>query len=321
MSVFTHMDVTTIDQAVSSLANKKAAIIAGGTEILGTVRTAVSPSVPETLINIKTIPGLDYIKEEGGFLKIGALTKLTDIYESSLVQGKYYALAEAAHKVATPELRNMGTIGGNICQGVQCWYYRSAFNFYPCLRKNPQGVCYALTGDNRYNSIFGAVNGCVAVNPSDTAAALVALNASIKTNKKTWEIKDFFAVNGEHTTALASDEIVTEIQVPTPAGGSKSAFFKFALRKSFDFAIVNCAALITSSGGSVTVARICLNAVHNLPRLATTAGDSLKGKAIDEASASAAADSALTGATALSENKYMILIAKSLVKRAVLACK
>ena len=246
MNPFTVTSPATVAEAAATLAKGNAAILAGGSEILAGLKAMNSPATPPaTLVNLKTIPNLSYIKEEGGMLKIGSLTTLTTIAANTTVQTKYTALAQAAGAAASPELRNQGTIGGNICQKMQCWYYRGDDNLFNCLRKDSKGICYAMAGDNRYHSIFGGVGGCFAVNPSDTAAALTAFGASIVTNKKTWAIKDFFAVNGENTTALAADEIVTEIQIPTPATGTKSAFTKFALRKSFDFPIVNCAAVIT----------------------------------------------------------------------------
>jgi xanthine dehydrogenase YagS FAD-binding subunit len=334
MNPFTVSSPATVADAAATLAKGGAAILAGGSELLYHLKAMNSPATPPaTLVNLKTIPNLAYIKEEGGMLKIGALTKLVTIATDTTVLSKYTALAQAAKAVASPELRNQGTIGGNICQGVQCWYYRADDNLFNCLRKDSKGLCYAMLGDNRYHSIFGGVGGCFAVNPSDTAAALTAFGASIVTNKKTWAIKDFFAVNGEKTTALAADEIVTEIQVPTPAAGTKSAFIKFALRKSFDFPIVNCAAVITQSSGSVSAASIALNAVYNLPRKATDAENSIKGKAISAATAEAAGAAAVNGVTVMPSNiaampstgittgnKYMVQIAKTLVKRAILAC-
>jgi len=315
MKRFTYINAKTIDEAISVL-EARSAVMAGGTDLLGQLKDYISPALPETLVNIKTIPGLDYIREEGGMLKIGSLTRLSDISMSSVVREKYTTLAQAAGKVGTPELRNMGTIGGNICQLNRCWYYRADHNFFNCLRKNASGLCYALAGDNRYHSIFGATNGCVAVNPSDVAPALVVLNAKIVTTKQTVEAGDFFTVNGEKTTILEDNEIVKEIQVPAPITGTKSAFVKYAIRKSFDFAIVNCAASISSSD-----ARICLNGVHNLPRRATTAENSVKGKEINETNAETAGEAAISGATALPGNKYKVQIAKTLVKRAILACK
>jgi len=314
MKKITHINATTIDEAVSALGAGKA-VIAGGTDLLGYMKGHVSPNAPDTLVNIKTIPDMDYIEEEDGMLKIGALAKLADIAKSSVVQSKYAALAEAAHKVGTPELRNMGTIGGNICQFVRCWYYRCERNSFDCLRKNPAGTCQALLGDNRFHSIFGARHGCIAVNPSDTAPALVALDATIvyqsPTETKSETAEDFFTFTGagsEKTTVLADNEIVTEIQVPTPADGTKSAFVKFALRKAFDFPIVNCAVARIGSSG-----RICLNGVHNFPKRVRDAEDALPNA--DAAGAAAVADA--IPASPAGHNKYMIQIAKVMVKRAV----
>ena len=329
MNPFTVSSPKTIAEAAATLAKGDAAVLAGGSELLAGLKSMNSPAKsPATIVNLKTIPNLSYIKEEGGMLKIGALTTLTTIAANTTVQTNYTALAQAALAAASPELRNQGTIGGNICQKNQCWYFRADDNLFNCLRKDSKGICYAMGGDNRYHSIFGGVSGCFAVNPSDAAAALTAFGASIVTNKKTWAIKDFFAVNGENSTALAADEIVTEIQIPTPAAGTKSAFTKFALRKSFDFPIVNCAAVITQASGSVSAASIALNAVYNLPRKATEAENSLKGTAINTANAEAAGTAAVSGATAMPANantttignKYMIQIAKTLVKRTILAC-
>jgi xanthine dehydrogenase YagS FAD-binding subunit len=314
MKKIAHINATTVNDAVSAL-GADAAVFAGGTDLYGYMKAMVSPNEPDTLVNIKTIPDLDYIKEESGMLKIGALTKLSDIAESPVAMGNYTALAEAAHKVGTPELRNMGTIGGNICQLVRCWYYRADYNAFNCIRKGGP-LCNASLGDNRYNSIFGAVDGCFAVNPSDTAPALVALDASVVTSDRTIGIDDFFASIGEKTTILADDEMVTEIQIPTPAAGTKSAFAKFAIRKAFDFPIVNCGVAISS-----TSARICLNGVYLTPRRATEAEDVIVGQEINDANAEAAGAAAVDSAATLSMNKYMVQIAKTMVKRAILACK
>ncbi len=320
MKEITHIKATTIAEAVSALGAGKE-VVAGGTDLLGYMKGMVSVNAPDVLVDIKNIPDLDYIKEEGGMLKIGALTRLVDIAESSTVQSNYTALAEAANRAATPQLRNMGTIGGNICQRVRCWYFRAEHDFFKCLRKSSSGLCYALIGDNRFHSIFGALNGCIAVCPSDTAPALVALGASIVTSKKTWTTDDFFGMPNvndarrEQINNLDADEIVTEIQVPTPASGTKSAFIKFAERKSFDFALVSCATAISSSD-----ARICLGGVYNLPYRATAAEDAIKGKPINDANAEAAGTAAVTGNAALPANKYKVQLAKTMAKKAILAC-
>lgn len=315
MKRFNHVNATTVDEAASALGASNAWVCGGGTDVMGIMKFDVLPDdiYPATVVNLKTIsPSLEYIKEEGGVLKLGALAKLEDIAKSSVVHDGWTALAEAAHRTASPHIREMGTIGGNICQLNRCWYFRKANNRFDCIRKGG-GLCYAMMGDNIYHSIFGGVAGCVAVNPSDTAPALVALDATIVTSKREIAAEDFWDVKIPKSTVLDDDEIVTEIQVPAFSG--KSAFIKFALRTEIDFPIVNCAAAIDGSS-----ARICLNAVYNKPYRATGAEDAIAGKTIDEANAEAAGAAATTGSMALAMNKYKIQIAKTMVKRAILAC-
>jgi len=322
MKKFAHFNVSTIEEAVSLLRRYqgKASLIAGGTDILGKMKDRILPGYPEALVNIKTIPGLDSIKEDDGVLKIGPLAILEDIAHNPIMKSKYTALAEAARRTASPHLREMGTIGGNICQDIRCWYYRNPENRFPCLRKGG-GRCYALEGDTRYHSIFGGSvdEGCIAVHPSDTAPALIALDARIKTSRRTIRAEDFFQVEVSRTTVLDEDEIVTEIQVPEPKNGVKSAFFKFALRKSIDFPNVNCAAMITGSGDKVSAARICLNAVYVKPYRAVGAEEAIIGKKINDTNAEAAGSAAVSDAKPLQDNAYMVQVARIMVKRAILA--
>jgi len=321
MKSFTYTDAKTVAAATAELAKGSAQVIAGGTDIITSMKGMISAALPDMLVNIKSIPDMAYIKEEGGMLKIGALTTLTAIAASAVVKTNYTVLAEAALAAASPELRNVGTIGGNICQRPRCIYFRNEHNNFNCLRKNSSGLCYALAGVNRFHSIFGALGGCVAVCPSDTAPALVALGASIVTSKKTWTAADFFGIGGnafkgEQINQIDADEIVTEIQVPTPAAGTKSAYRKFAFRKSIDFPLVSAAVVISGADAAVV-----LGGVYNTPRVATAAQDAIKGKTIDDTNAAAAGEAAATGSVALAQNKYKIQITKAMVKRAILACK
>jgi len=313
MRKFTHINASTIDEAVAALAKGNACAIAGGTDLVGMLKDNVLPDYPETVVNLKTIPDMDYITEDGGVIKIGALAILADIANSSVVKSKCGCLAEAAYRTASPNIREMGTIGGNICQNVRGWYFRKYNNRFNCLRKGGS-MCYAEDGDNRYHSIFGAMNGCFSVNPGDTAPALIALDAKVVTTDRTVDAEDFFTMNGEKTTVLNDDEIVTEIQVPVFSG--KCSFLKFAMRKSIDFPIVNCATAISNG-----TARICLNAVYNTPLRATAAEDAIAGQSITDSSAEAAGAAAVSDASALSMNSHKIQIAKTLVKRTILACK
>jgi len=322
MKSFNHVNVKTVGEAVKLLKyyKGKAKLIAGGTDLLGILMDRILPDSPEVIINIKTIHGLDYIKEDGKGLKIGALAKLSDIAKSPMVKGDYKVLAEAAEAVATPQIRNMGTIGGNLCQDVRCWYYR-----YPhhlggrilCLRKG-RGPCLAVAGDNRYHAILEGKK-CFAVCPSDMAIALTALDAKVKIQtpigSRTIGVKDFFKTL---KNVLEPGEMVTEIQVPKPLDKTRQTFLKFTLRKPVDFAIVSVASVITVRDGVCKDAKIVLGAVAPIPVKATEVEQSIKGKVIDATMAAEAAEAAVTDARPLSMNTYKVEITKTLVKRAIL---
>lgn len=316
MKNFEHIDATSVEEAVSALSQYggKASIIAGGSDIIGSMKDEILPDYPEALVNIKTIPGLNYIREEGGMLKIGALASLQDIAEDATVKGKYGSLATAASKAGSPGLRAMGTIGGNLCQECRCWYLRAPRNYFYCFRKGGT-LCNAMAGDNRYNAIVGG-QVCFAVCPSDTAIPLTALDATIVTSKRNIAIGDFFEVLGN---VLDEDEIVTEIQVPEPDAGTKQNFMKRSVRKAIDFAISSVAVAVTLEGGVVADARVVLGGVAPGPYRATDAEDALKGNAISESVAAAAGVAAVKNNVPLIYNKYKIPLTEGLVKQALLA--
>jgi xanthine dehydrogenase YagS FAD-binding subunit len=320
---FVHINAHSIDEAVAALKryNERARLIAGGTDLLGKMKDMILPNYPEALINIKTIPDLDFIREENGLLKIGALTRLADIAAHELIKDRYSALATAAGRTASPHLREMGTLAGNICQDIRCWYYRSPDNRFPCLRKGG-GRCYAINGDNRYHSIYGGSvdQGCYAVHPSDTAPALIALASKIRTSKRTIKAEDFFQVSVAGTTVLDHDEIVLEIMVPVPGKNTKSAFTKFALRKSIDFPIVNCAISIVSKDKKIEQARICLNAVFVKPYRPFKAEEAIIGEPLETKTAELAGNKAVAEVQPLSHNGYMVQVARTLVTRTLSAC-
>jgi xanthine dehydrogenase YagS FAD-binding subunit len=311
---FEYAEPKTLDEARAALKRTGAQIIAGGTDLLGVLKDDILPEYPSTLVDLKTIPGLDYIEESADLLKIGAMTRLADIAAEPVVKHRYAALAEAAARVGSPQIREMGTIGGNLCQLSRCWYFRVAGNRFDCLRKGGRG-CPAALGDSRYHSIFGRSRGCSGVNPSDLAPVMVALDASVKTTARVVPAEAFFQAGLERGTVLQPGEIVTEIQIPAPAAGSRSAFTKYALRRSIDFPIVNCAVALDG-----TSARICLNAVYGTPYRAIEAERLIAGRPIDEDLAEAAGEAAIAGAQALDSNRFKVQIAKTMVKRAILAC-
>ena len=315
MRAFKHLDAKTVAEAASAKA-AGGAILAGGTDLLTLEKDFALPKSAATMVNIKTIPNLAYIRDEGS-LKIGALTTLTDIEESAVVKSKWPSLAESALRVGTPQLRNQGTLGGNLCQQCRCWYYRGFMNYFNCFRKGG-ALCFATVGKNRFNAILGG-QVCFAVCPSDTAIALTALGATFTSNSRTSApIKDLFVVLGN---SLAANEVITEIQVPAPAAGTVQAFKKYAIRKSFDFAIASAAVSVTVSGGNVSNCVIAMGGVAPIPWRATAAEDALKGGPLNATTAAAAAEKATTGALVLSENAYLVPLAKAMVKRALLAAK
>lgn len=322
MRSFDHLDVYSISEACTALRQYqgRASLNAGGSDLLTSLKGDFLPDYPEAVINIKTIPGFDYIREDGEFLSIGALTRLSDIVRSRLLNEKYRLLSEAAHTVATPQIRNVATLGGNLCQDTRCWYYRYPRNIggpVQCLRKG-SGPCLAVKGDNRYHAIIGGKK-CFAVCPSDMAVALAALDASIKIagpdGERSVEVTEFFHSLGIY---LAKDEMVSEIQVPAKRVQSQQTFLKFTLRKPIDFAIVSAAVNISVEHGVCTEARIVLGAVAPFPVRAKAAEELLIGRPISEASAAAAAEKALADAKPLSKNENKIQIAKALVKKAIL---
>ena len=322
MRPFMHFNAGTVKEACKLLAkyDGRAVLNAGGTDLLGTLKGENLFVHPEAVVNIKTIAGLDKIVESKGTLRIGALTKLSALVNSTLLNKRYPALAEAARTVATPQIRNAATLGGNLCQDVRCWYYR-----YPrhiggpilCARKG-KGPCLAVRGDNRYHAVMGGKK-CFAVSPSDTAVALAAIDAQIQIAGPEGERK--MAVTGFYGplgNSLKHGEMVTGVEVPSVEKESMQAFLKFTLRKPVDFAIVSVATVITVKGGVCTDARIALGAVAPGPVRAKKAEEMLVGRPVDEKAAADAAEAALAGAKPLSMNAYKIVIAKTLVKRAIL---
>ncbi len=321
-----HVNAKSLDEAIKTLerdGGSSARIIAGGTDLLGGLRDEIWLNHPRLIVNLKTIPGLNSLELTSSELRIGALSTLADVAASPLIREHFPALAEAARRTASPLLRNLGTIAGNICQENRCWYYRFPHRLggrIECVRKGGQ-KCLALSGDHRYHSIFGPVNKCVAVNPSDTAPALMVLGAKVQTTKRVIDITQFFsAKNGTKSTVLADDEIVTEIRLPLPQPESKSAFKKTALRKTIDFALVNCAASLTTHQGIISAVRVCLNGVFNNPYLADRVSEVLLGHELSSETAYMAGEAALSKAKPLRQTGYKVQIARALVTDTLLDC-
>ncbi len=301
MKAFTHINATSINDAGAKLTQygAEAKVIAGGTDLIPLLQSRCLPTQPKYIINLKTItPSLDYIKEDSEGLKVGALTRLHDIAFSPVVLGKWSSLAQAARQVAKWQVREMGTIGGNLACNKRCWYYRAWYNKFGCVLNGGTG-CPAVPGNHMHESVFGATNGCYAVNPNDIPPVLLALNAKVKTNKRTVNADGFF--DGFKITVCGAGEFITEIQVPAPAADSKQAFAKATWRRAVDFGMANAAVLVTPATGTITAARVAIGCVGTNPILSSAAATALVGKTLSEAVANDAAAAAVTTAKEISK--------------------
>jgi len=276
---------------------------------------------PAAVIDLTRIPSMKGIRETADGLEIGALTTLATIAGDSLVRERFRLLADAAGRVASPQIRNVGTIGGNVCQDTRCWYYRSGIDCY----RAGGSTCYADTprGMNREHCLFGA-DRCVAVSPSDTAPALVALDASMvirsSAGDRVVRAEDFFigpATDIERMNVLQPDEILTAIRVPDTWSGAHFYFEKVADRKTWDFPLVNIAAALRISDGTIDDIRLVAGGVECVPRRLTVVEDIVRGSPRDEETAKLAGGSASRGATPLNYNHFKIPLLEKLVTRAI----
>ncbi len=275
---------------------------------------------PLAVIDLKGL-GLSGITETAEGIEIGALTTLTAIAENAMIRANYGLLATAAGRVASPQIRNVGTLGGNLCQDARCWYYRSGLDCYraggnTCYADSPEGM-------NREHCLFGAER-CVAVTPSDTAPALVALDAVMVVQNaagiREIPAEQFFIgpeVNIEKMTVLEPGDILTSVKIPAKWAGARFYFEKVADRATWDFALVNVASAMLMDGDTVADIRIVCGAVQCVPRRLNVVEDIVRGSTRDEETISLAAGAAARGATTLNYNHFKIPLMENLVRRAI----
>ena len=319
MIAFEWTNASSIDDAISQL-NQKAIPKAGGIDLMDRLKEGLD--APSRLVNIRTISGLDYVKQESGWLRIGPMVTLATIAEHPVIRQRYAVLADAALKAATPQIRNMATVGGNLLQRPRCWYFRN--EQFHCRRKGGD-ECFALNGENEYHAIFDN-EICAIVHPSAAACALTALRAQVEVKSKngTREIAldDLFVrpetdVTREHV--LNPGELLTEIRVPAPSDATRSAYSKVGQKESFDWPLVEVAVVLETRAGVVSEASIVLGAAAPVPWRATVAEKTLAGKPLNEQSAREAATAAVQGATPLSQNAYKVPMFEAVVRRTILA--
>ena len=325
MKPFDYYKVTSVAQAVSLLAKhqQKAAIMAGGSDILAMMKDRVEGpkfKMPNFLIDIKGIKELNYIKEQKTGLKIGAGTPLCDILSSDVVAKKYPLLNQAAGQVGVPQIRNVGTLGGNLCQRPRCWYFRGKL-FPDCFRKGGDN-CYAPGGENSYHAVIGGAN-CYMVYPSDLAPALIALNAKAEIaspkGSRMIPLEKFYISPDKNIlreNILGPQELVSAVEIPTPAAASKGVYLKLKERQAFDFAIVSVAVNLSLKGSIVDQARIAFGGLAPFPLKAVKAEAALKGKGLKDAIA-AACKAATDGASPLSQNGYKVNAARGILEEAL----
>ena len=321
MDNFNYSRPTTLKEATAQLGKEhgKIALLSGGTDLLGSIKDHLE--APERLVNIRHLKELQGIRAGRGGVTIGAATLLADIVEHAMIQQQTPLLAMAAGKVGTPQIRNMGTIGGNLCQRPRCWYYR---NNYPCF-KHGGNTCFSAAGENDYHAILEGGPSFI-VHPSDTAPALIALGASARivggSGERTVTLDKFFVTPKQDVrreNVLKPDEVLAEIMVPNAPAGSKAIYVKEMVREVWDFALCSVAAMVTVQNGVVQDARIVLGGVAPIPYRALKAEAAIKGKPLDEASCAAAGLAAVDGARPLAKNAYKVPLTQAVVKRALLS--
>jgi xanthine dehydrogenase YagS FAD-binding subunit len=325
MKPFEYYKVSTVAQAISLLSKfqEKAALLAGGSDLFGMMKDGLEGpklKMPQVVIDLKEIKELKAIKEQKNGIKIGATTTLSEISSSRLIAEKFPLLAQAAGQVAVPQIRNVGTLGGNLCQRPRCWYFRGKL-FKNCLRKGGND-CYAQSGENQYHAILGA-EGCCMVFPSDMAPALMALNAKVEIatpkGSRTVPIEKFYvgpAKNVLRENILSAQEVVVGVEIPTAPAGSKGVFLKLKEREAFDFAIVSVAVQLAFKGNAVTDSRVVFGGIAPYPLRALKAEAALKGDGAGERMA-AACKAAVDGAQPLSKNGYKVGATRGVLEQAL----
>ena len=321
MQNFSYINATSLEQVPTLLGRSwdDAVLMAGGTDLIGEMKDY--STVPKRVVNLKTIDGLTYIQEDKNMLRVGAMTSLTDLLTNTIIKHDYTALHQAISVIASPQIRNMASIAGNILQRPRCWYYRS--EDFPCLKKGG-ARCYAVGGINTYHAIFGSGPSYI-VHPSDAAPALMALGAKVRIKGPTGEeeilMDDFFTLpetNIRRENILKPNEVVTELVIPKPEVNSKGQYLKVRERDSIDFALVSLAGQLSVENGVCTKASLVLGGVAPIPWRALEAERYLRGRKITKSRAESAAEAAVEDAKPMPDNGYKVEIAKNLVKEMVL---
>ncbi len=320
MKRFTSSSPRDLSQAIQQLdqaraAGHRAAIAGGGSDLLGMVKDHLVE--PDVLVHLKSIQGLDRVAPDAGGVRIGGQITLDALSNHPTIRGRYAVLAEAAGTVATPQIRNVGTLAGNVCQRPWCWYYRNGF---PCYKAGGD-QCFSAAGENQFHAIFGGGPSFI-VHPSDTAPALVALDAKFRvagpSGARTVSAADFFVLpkqNAARENVLADDEVLASVQLPAPRPGTRSTYHKVMDREAWTHAVVSAAIVLEIDGAVCRSARIVLGGVAPIPWRVPDAERLLAGQRITPELAAQVGEAALAGATPLRKNAYKVPLTKAVIRR------
>lgn len=312
---------SSVDEAVSQLRQHGdgAWVLAGGMDTFDWLKDRIER--PEVVVDLGGIADMSEIRSTDDGIEIGAMVTLTELSRHPDIREQFPALAQSAEKVASPQIRNQGTIGGNLSQDVRCWYYRSG---WPCYRAGGN-ICYAdsPTALNREHAIMGQ-DRCVAVNPSDTAPVVVALGAQMVIRndggERVVDAEDFWigpGVDIERTTVMTPQDLLVSIRIPSTFAGTRQYFEKVTDRKVWDFPLVNVASAARIEGGTIQEIRLAVNGVSPKPVRLREAEQALVGNAVDERTEELGGRLAVRGARPLRHNEYKVPMMRNLVKRAI----
>ena len=322
MNRFEYVSPNSVKQALGLLSTNwgDAEILAGGTDLLALMKDYVVS--PKRVVNIKQLPGMHAISAERDGLRIGALVTLDQIVDAPQIRREFSALAQCVADAASPQIRNMATIGGNLCQRPRCWYFRNGMGLLP---RTAEGKSLVVEGDNRYHAILGNEGPAYFVSPSTIAPMLIAYGARLRiagpTGEREVDVEKFFRIptsENEREHDLKGNELITAVDVP-PAKGVRVASYEVRQRASFDWPLATAAVALQMDGSTVQRALIVMGAVAPVPWVSQEAAQAITGKSIDERTASVAGEAAVGKARPLSHNDYKVKLAAVAVKRALLA--
>lgn len=320
MKPFAYVNPADVQEAVASLDGERGRVLplAGGMDLVSLMKDYIV--TPERVVNVKRLDAGIVDGPDGG-LRIGAAARLVDVETHARVSQEYRALAQAAGEVGTPQIRNLGTVGGNLLQRPRCWYFRN--EDFPCLKKGG-ARCYSVDGENQFHAII-AGGPCHIVHPSSLAVPFIAFDAAFHIigprGERTVPAEEFFELpdrNMYGESVLRSDELVTAVSLPA-AAGRRSATYEVRFKQSHDWPIAFASVTLQMQGDTIGDARVVLGAVAPVPWRSRPAEDVLRGQVLDELVATKAAEAALDRATPMSGNAYKVQVAKTAVKRAILA--